>query len=159
MALAETNERFMMRDRDCGVVVICAMLALASVFLFITAMLVLRGSISLSAGAFLLQGLQLWGPAMFFLGSAISAVVATGLWMRQNWARRAACFLALALVVGAVPSVSSAVIDFRFAAMAREGVKVLVGVAVYFYLMQPGTKELFGLAQKTALHLTSSPSE
>lgn len=146
----------MKHEWNSGLAVIGAMFGIAAVFLFVAGCLILRGSVSLSAGAFLLQGLQLWGPSMFFLGSGIVGVVTAGLWIRRNWGRRAASILALALVVGAVPSVSSAVIDFRFAAMAREGVKVLVGIAIYFYLMQPATKELFGLASTSTLQITPS---
>ena len=146
----------MERERNSGLLVICAIFGIASGFLFATGCLILAGTVSLSTGVFLLQGLQLWGPSVFFLGSAIAGVITAGLWMRQNWARRAASILALALVAGAVPSVSSAVVDFRFAAMAREGIKVLVGIAIYFYLVQPGTKELFGLAGTNTLQITPS---
>ena len=149
----------MSRERNAVVTVIAGLLGLVAIYLLAAGVLLLRGDVSLSAGAFLLEGLQLMGPVVFFIIGTLCALVAMGLWFRQNWARRAASLLSLALVVGAVPTVSSAVIDFRFADMAREGVKVLAGVAVWFYLMQPGTRQFFGQAAPAPLPIAPRQSE
>jgi hypothetical protein len=149
----------MSHERNAVVTAIAGSFVLAAIYLLAIGVFLLRGDVSLSAGAFLLEGLQLMGPGIFFLIGTTFAIVAVGLWFRQNWARRAASLLSLALVVGAVPPVSSAVIDFRFADMAREGAKVLAGVAVWFYLMQPGTRQFFGQAVDTPLPVTPRQSE
>ena len=70
-------------------------------------------------------------------------MTAAGLMRQRNWARLAACALALLLVAGAVPTVSSAVVDFRFLTLAREGAKVILGVLVLFYLRQPEVRAAF----------------
>jgi len=149
----------MPNERNAVVAVITGAFALAAIYLLVVGLLLLRGDVSLSAGAFLLEGLQLMGPGIFFLSGTASALVALGLWFRQNWARRAASLLSLALVVGAVSTVSSAVIDFRFADMASEGTKVLAGVGVWFFLMQPATRQFFGQSLNTGLAVTPRQSE
>ncbi len=69
--------------------------------------------VSMAAGAELLGGLELAGPYMFLLMAGLGAVIALGLWRLHRWARWLAILVAMIGVVMLLPSVSSAMLDFR----------------------------------------------
>lgn len=117
------------------------MAAIASVFF---AALLIVGRLPLSSGAFLLGGgLEQLGPAAFLLYATIMLVLALALWRRWRWARRVAILVAVAGVAVAVPALSSAVMDSRIFAIAREGLQIIVRVAIAYYLSQEPVKEWF----------------
>ena len=59
------------------------------------------------------------------------------------WARRAAILVAVIGIAMAVPAISSAVMDSRLLAIAREGAQIIVRVMVVFYLSQEPVKDWF----------------
>src|SRR6266571_2962023 len=108
------------RNRPLGVTAIAGSLLLVSAFLFLTGALAAAGQVALSKAAFLLEGLQLMGPAVFFLVGSAVAVSAVGLLGLCNWARRTTSVLLAVTVGGAIPAISSAVVDFRISSLLPE---------------------------------------
>jgi hypothetical protein len=131
------------RERLAGVTAVAAALLLASAYLAVVGARAWAGRVPLMRGAYLLEGLEVMGPGAFGAAALLAGAAALGLLRRRNWGRRLALVLAAALLGGAVPGVSSAVIDFRFANLAREGVKVIAAAAACFYLSQPETRAAF----------------
>ena len=124
-----------------GMVVLCVALALTSLAF---AGLTLGGAVPLSTGAWLLGGgLEQLGPLAFVLYAAVLLVLALGLWKRWRWARRVTVFVAVAGIVLAAPAISSAVVDSRLFAIAREGLQIILRVLVVFYLRQEPVKGWF----------------
>ena len=98
-------------SRPGGVTAIAGIFFLAAAYLLVIALTLLLapGTVSLILGSPLLGGLELAGPYMFLLMSAVGAVIAAGLWRLRNWARRTAIAAALLGIVMLMPAVSSAV--------------------------------------------------
>ena len=134
----------MTTDRPAGVtaiVALCAILALASLAI---ALLIIAGRIPLSFGAYLLGGgLEQLGPATFLIYAALLLILALALWKRWRWARQATIALAVAGIALAAPAISSAVMDSRLFAIAREGLQIIVRVLIVFYLSQEPVKDWF----------------
>jgi len=102
------------------------------------------GHVPLSSGAFLLgRGLEQLGPAAFLLYATIMLVLALALWRRWRWARRAAILVALIGIAMAVPALSSAVTDSRTLGILREGLQIILRVAIVYYLSQEPVKQWF----------------
>jgi len=102
------------------------------------------GAVPLSSGAWLLGGgLEQMGPLAFLLHAALLLMLAAGLWRRWRWARRIAVLVAVTGIALAVPAISSAVVDSRVFAIAREGLQIIARVLVVFYLSQEPVKEWF----------------
>ena len=97
----------------------------------------------MAAGAELLGGLELAGPYMFLLVSAVGAAVAFGLLRLHRWARWAAILLALIGVILLAPSVSSAMFDFRISRLLSGGLGVIVRTMIVWYLFQEPVVEAF----------------
>jgi len=132
------------QERPPGVFFIVGVCGLLAVISFVLALLLPAGQLPLSAGAFLVGGgMEQLGPAIFLLYGAVLAVLGTALWRRWKGARRAAIALAAVGVALAIPAVSSAVVDGRAFAIAREGLQIMVRVIVIFYLSQEPVKEWF----------------
>jgi hypothetical protein len=124
-----------------GLVVLCVALALIALT---CAGLILRGVVPLSSGAWLLGGgLEQLGPLAFALYAAGLAILALGLWKRWGSARRVTILVAVAGIALAVPAISSAVVDSRLFAIAREGLQIIARVLVVFYLSQEPVKDWF----------------
>jgi hypothetical protein len=102
----------------------------------------------MTLGSPLLGGLELAGPYMFLLFGSVGAAIGWGLLRLNNWARRAAVALAIAGVVLLVPSVSSAVADFRLTTLAWGGLGVMARVIVAWYLYQTTVAESFARGPK-----------
>ena len=135
----------MTAERPAGVTAVAMVFLVAAVYLLGVglAMLVRPGSISMAAGAQLLGGLELAGPYMFLLMAAVGAIIALGLWQRQDWARWIAILVALIGVVLLLPSVSSALFDFRLGKLAWGGLETIVRSLVVWYLYQPAVREAY----------------
>ena len=68
------------------------------------------------------SGLEVMGPAPYFIYAIALALGAFGLWRAKNWGRRlliVACAFGVFLLV---PHISSAVMDERYLAMSLDGV-------------------------------------
>ena len=105
--------------------------------LCVCGVLVLVGRMWMRAGAQLLgSGLEVMGPAPYFLYAVALSFAAWGIWSAKNWARRlliVTCGIGVVLVV---PHISSAVVDERWSAMSFDGIQILVRVAIASYLLR-----------------------
>ena len=137
----------MMKQRPAGVIAVAAAFFLAGVYLLVVGlvMLIRPGVLSMAAGAALLGGLELAGPYMFLLVGALGASVALGLWWLHRWARWLAILIATTGIVLLLPSISSALIDFRLGKLAWSGLEVMVRTIIVWYLFQEPVAEYFSL--------------
>jgi multidrug transporter EmrE-like cation transporter len=135
----------MMPERPTGVTAVAIAFLLAAAYLLVVAltMLVRPGLVSMAAGAELLGGLELAGPYMFLLVAGVGLAVAFGLLRLQRWARWMAILIAMIGMVLLLPSVSSALIDFRFGRLVWGGLGVIVRSMIVWYLFQEPVKEAF----------------
>jgi uncharacterized membrane protein (DUF2068 family) len=137
-------------ERLAGVTAVAVAFFVAAAYLLAVglAMLARPGLVSMAAGAELLGGLELAGPYMFLLVGAVGAVIATGLWKLQNWARWIAILAALTGVVLLLPSVSSAMLDFRLGKLIWAAFGTIGRVMIVWYLFQPPVREAFEAAKE-----------
>ena len=128
-----------------GVRAIAALFALCGIYLGIAGaiMLLSPGTISMSAGAPLLFGLELSGPYMFLLAAVAAPVVAWGLVKLNNIARHIAMLIAIAGVVMLVPSVSAATVMAQPKPLILGGFGIIVRVIVAWYLSRGDVAENF----------------
>jgi hypothetical protein len=70
-------------------------------------------------------------------------LLAVALWKRWRWARRVAILVAVVGIAMAVPGLSSAVMDSRIVAIARDGLQIIVRVVLLYYLSQDPVKDWF----------------
>jgi hypothetical protein len=128
-----------------GVRAIAALFALCGIYLGIAAgvMLLRPGTISMSAGAPLLFGLELAGPYMFLLMAVAGGGVAWGLLELNNIVRHAALLIAIAGIVMLVPSVSAATVMVQPKALAFGGLGIIVRVMVAWYLSRGEVADAF----------------
>jgi hypothetical protein len=132
------------QERPPGVITIVAICSLLAAIALVYAGLFLAGRIPLSSGAFLLGGgIEQLGPMAFLLYAVVLALLSVALWRRWNGARRAAIVFAAVGIAIAVPAVSSAVVDERGLAIAREGLQIMVRVVAIYYLNQEPVREWF----------------
>ena len=96
----------------------------------------------MSTGAWLLGGLELAGPYMFLLISALAAIVGWGLLRMYNWARRLAIVATFAGFVMLIPSVSAAVLSLSWS-LVWGGLGIIVRMVVAWYLWQTPVAEQF----------------
>jgi hypothetical protein len=118
-------------------------LRLSAAFLVITGLLTTFGIVPLRSGSFLLEGLELMGPVLFFLAAAASSAIGFALILRWPSARRLAILVFALFGFAAIPSISSAVMEFPWFVIATEGAKLLSSVLVIFYLRQPDVVAYF----------------
>jgi hypothetical protein len=128
-----------------GVRAIAALFALCAIYLGIAGgiMLVRPDTISMSAGAPLLFGLELAGPYMFLLMAAVGSGVAWGLLKLNNTVRRAAILISIAGILMLVPSVSSATVMVQPKALAFGGMGIIVRVMVAWCLSRGEVADAF----------------
>ena len=131
-------------DRPWAVAALSALLALTAVMAFAFAGLLTVHAVPLSYGSVLLEGgLEQSGPIAFLIYGAVALALAWALWTRRRWARRLTILLAAIGVALAVPAISSAVADGRTFAIVREGLQIIVRVALIFYLSQEPVRDWF----------------
>jgi len=125
-------------ERPAGVTAVAAAYFLSGAYLLVVGliMLVRPGVISMAAGAPLLGGLELAGPYMFLLAGGVCVIVALGLWWLHRWARWLAILIAIISVIMLLPSVSSAMLDFRIVRLAWGGLGTILRVLIVWYLLQ-----------------------
>jgi hypothetical protein len=128
-----------------GVRAIAVLFALCGIYLGIAGaiMLLSPGTISMSAGAPLLFGLELSGPYMFLLAAVAAAAIAWGLVKVNNIARHIAMLIAIAGVVMLVPSVSAATVMAEPKPLIRGGFGIIVRVVVAWYLSRGDVADQF----------------
>ena len=131
--------------RPIGVSLIATLFLVTATYLIVVGavMLLSPGSVSMSSGADLLGGLEVAGPYMFWLVAVVATTIGMGLLRLHNWARRLAILTALLGMVLLLPSVSSAVLDFRIAQLIWGGLGVMVRAMIVWYLYQLPVKEAF----------------
>lgn len=134
-----------------GVRAIAALYALCGIYLGITGalMLVRPGTLSMSAGAPLLFGLELAGPYMFLLMAVAGAAIAWGLSRLNNVTRHVAQLIAISGIVMLVPAVSAATATANVNALIAGGLGIVVRVLVAWYLAQAQVAEQFHRAKRT----------
>jgi len=132
-------------ERPAGVTAVASAFALAAAYLLVIGltMLVRPELVSLAAGAELLGSLRLAGPYMFLLVAALGAVIAFGLWRLRRWARWLAILAAMIGIILLVPSVSGAVVFFRFERLAWGGLGVMLRTMIVWYLFQEPVANAF----------------
>ena len=125
-------------ERPAGVTAVAAAYFLSGAYLLVVGliMLVRPGVVSMAAGAPLLGGLELAGPYMFLLAGGVCVTVALGLWWLHRWARWLAILIAIISVIMLLPSVSSAMLDFRIVRLAWGGLGTILRVLIVWYLLQ-----------------------
>ncbi len=128
-----------------GVRAIAALFALCAVYLAIAGglMLLRPGTVSMSAGAPLLFGLELAGPYMFLLVAVVGGGVAWGLVELNNIVRHAALLIAITGIVMLVPSLSAATVIAQPKALAFGGLGIIVRVIVAWYLSRGEVADAF----------------
>ena len=128
-----------------GVRAIAALFALCAIYLAVAGglMLLRPGTVSMSAGASLLFGLELAGPYMFLLVSLVGGGVAWGLVELNNIGRHAALLIAITGIVMLVPSVSAATVIAQPKALAFGGLGIIVRVIVAWYLSRGEVADAF----------------
>ncbi|MGZ4833919.1 MAG: hypothetical protein ACXVZQ_13395 [Terriglobales bacterium] len=133
------------KERPAGITVVAIAFLLAGAYLFAVGatMLARPGLISMAAGSELLGGLELAGPYMFLLVAAVNGLIAAGLWKLQGWARWTAILVAMIGVFLVLPSVSSAILDFRFGKLLWSGLGTILRVMIAWYLLQPPVRDAF----------------
>jgi len=137
--------------RPIGVSLIATLFLVTATYLIVVGavMLLSPGSVSMSSGADLLGGLEVAGPYMFWLVAVVATAIGVGLLRLHSWARRLAILTALLGMVLLLPSVSSAVLDFRMAQLIWGGLGVMVRAMIVWYLYQLPVKEAFNREPRT----------
>ena len=132
-------------ERPAGVTAVAAAFSVAAAYLLAVGLTMLArpGLVSMAVGAELLGGLELAGSYMFLLIAALGGIIALGLWRLYRWARWLAMLVAMIGVVMLLPSVSSAMLDFRIGKLAWEGLGTILRVMIVWYLSQEPVREAF----------------
>ena len=134
-----------------GVRAIAALFALCAIYLGIVGgiILVRPGTVSITAGAPLLFGLELAGPYMFLLIAIVGGGVAWGLLELNNIVRHVAQLIAITGIVMLVPSVSDATVMVQPKALAIGGLGIIVRVMVAWYLSRGDIADQFKAPRTT----------
>jgi len=132
-----------------GVRAVAALFAFCGIYLTILAALMLAspGTISMSAGAPLLFGLELAGPYMFLLMALVGEAVAYGLVKRNNVTRHVAMLIAITGIVMLIPPVSAATVTANAKPLVFGGLGIIVRVMVAWYLARTEVVEEFRRAR------------
>jgi hypothetical protein len=122
-------------QRPKGIVAIAALFGAAALYLCTIAaiLLISPGAISLMSAKYFLYELQLAGPYMILIGSAVYGIVAWGLFRLQNWARWAAMLIVALSLAPLVPKISTAELGFP---ILWYGLQIAFRVVAAWYLAQ-----------------------
>ena len=143
-------------ERPAGILPVAALCAVTGIASLMFAALLFLQLVPLSYGSVLLPGgLEQSGPISFLVYAGLTLGLAWGLWTRRGWARRLTLLLAAIGVVLAVPAISSAVVDSRAASIIREGLQIMLRVAVIYYLTQEPVRDWFSSEAKSGSGLAS----
>jgi hypothetical protein len=107
------------------------------------------GIVSFACGAYLLGGLEIMGPLIYFIVAAILAALGYGLLRGWRWTRRLAQIAAALLISGTVVSISSAVMYSQVFGVILHGAKIVLAIVIIRYLMQPEVVEWFGRSRSS----------
>lgn len=106
--------------------------------------LTFAGTVPLAYGRYLVgPGMETLGPFVFLLFALVMALTAWGMLRLRNWARHITIAFAALGVYFAIPAVSAAVISGNLFPTIREGMQVILRIAVIWHLVQQPTRELF----------------
>ena len=122
-------------QRPKGVIAIAVLFTLAAFYLcaIATILLISPGAISLLSAKYFLYGLELAGPYMILLGSAVYGIVAWGLVGLRNWARWSAMLIIALSLAPLVPKISMAELG---SPVLWFGLQIALRVAAAWYLAQ-----------------------
>jgi hypothetical protein len=130
--------------RPAGVTVVAVACLLMTGLYLAFALLTWRGVVPLASGAFLVgAGLELYGPLMFVIFAFLFARAGFGLLRLSRWSRYLVILLAGLGIYLLIPTLSSAVMEFRVQALVRDGAQVMVRGAVIWYMLQPPVRDVF----------------
>jgi hypothetical protein len=129
--LLSTNHR----ERPALLIPIAVIVFVYTLLLCVCGVLSFAGQMPMRVGAQLLgSGLEVMGPAPYFLYAIALALGGWGLLRAKNWGRRLVIVVCAVGVLMLVPHISSAVMDERYAAMTLDGAQILLRVAIASYL-------------------------
>jgi hypothetical protein len=131
--------------RPAGVTAVAVACLLMSGLHLAFALLAWRGVVPLARGAFLIgAGLELYGPLMFLIFAFLFARAGFGLLRLSRWSWYLAILLAGLGIYLLIPTLSTALAEFRLPALARDGAQVIARGVVIWYMLQPAVREAFG---------------
>lgn len=118
-----------------GVIAIAVLFAVAAIYLCAVAAirLISPGAISLMSAKYFLYGLELAGPFMILIGSAVYGIVSWGLFNLKNWARWSAMLIIALSLAPLVPKISMAELGIP---VFWYGLQIALRVAAAWYLAQ-----------------------
>lgn len=118
-----------------GVIAIAVLFAVAAIYLCAVAAirLISPAAISLMSAKYFLYGLELAGPYMILIGSAVYGIVSWGLFRLQNWARWSAMLIIAFSLAPLVPKISMAELGIP---VFWYGLQIALRVAAAWYLAQ-----------------------
>ena len=146
-------------QRPIGVVIISAWFAIAALYLWIIAaiLLIAPGTIALMAAKYFAYGLEVAGPYMILLVESCYAVIAWGLFRLQNWARWLAMLVIAFSIVPLVPKISMAELGLP---ILWYGLQIALRVAAGWYLAQaPSVLDAFTGKRHGSTRILTDKSE
>lgn len=130
--------------RPAGVTVLAYVMLAYAVVAFSYALLLARGTIAMSSGAWLIGGgFEIMGKWIFVLYGALHTACGIGLLRLQKWALRLSSLLLIWGLIQVTPAISSAVADSRVYAIIREGIQILWRVVALRYVWMQSTRDAF----------------
>lgn len=124
--------------RPAGVTACAALFICASGYLLAAGLVMLAepGVLPLRAGAPLLQGMEIAGPYLFLLMSALGVLIGWGLLRLNPWARYAAILVAAIGLAAFAPGVLQDVLSVQLGDLFWSGLGIAVRAVVIWYLYQ-----------------------
>jgi len=138
-------------QRPIGVIVIRTWFAIAALYLWTSAaiLLIAPATISLMAAKYFAYGLEIAGPYMILLLGSCYAVVAWGLFRLHNWARWTAMLIMVISIAPLIPKISMAELGLP---VFWYGLQIALRVAAGWYLAQaPSVLDAFTQSRGSSL--------
>ncbi len=117
-------------------------------YLALNGILVQLGLVSFTSGAYLLGGLEVMGPLIYWIIAAALVGLGFSLLRGWRWSRRLCLIAAALLIAGSVMPVSAAVVYSQVIAMILHGVKIILAIVIIRYLFQPEVADWFAIPKK-----------